>query len=281
MQYNWPKLEQVPDILAELAAVEMHAIQTSGNCIRNTTSDHLAGVAEDELEDPRPWCEIIRQWSTFHPEFTYLPRKFKIAVTGAVARPRRHPRCTTSACTSCADAGGEPGFRDPRRRRPRPHAGHRPGGARIPAARASAVLSGGGAARLQPRGPARQHPQGADQDPGDVARHRGVPAAGGGRVGVDPGQRPDGRRGEVERMRGFFAPPSYRSLSEDADPRGRAGGGISRLVPLQHQRSQDAGLSHRVHIAQEARRGARAMRPMRRWSSSPISPTATASARCA
>jgi sulfite reductase (NADPH) hemoprotein beta-component len=83
IQYNWPKLEQVPDILAELADVEMHAIQTSGNCIRNTTSDHLAGVTPEELEDPRPWCEIIRQWSTFHPEFTYLPRKFKIAVTGA------------------------------------------------------------------------------------------------------------------------------------------------------------------------------------------------------
>jgi len=83
IQFNWPKLEQVPDILAELAEVEMHAIQTSGNCIRNTTSDHLAGITPDELEDPRPWCEIIRQWSTFHPEFSYLPRKFKIAVTGA------------------------------------------------------------------------------------------------------------------------------------------------------------------------------------------------------
>ena len=83
IQYNWPKLEDVPDILADLAVVEMHAIQTSGNCIRNTTSDHLAGVTPDELDDPRPWCEIIRQWSTFHPEFTYLPRKFKIAVTGA------------------------------------------------------------------------------------------------------------------------------------------------------------------------------------------------------
>ena len=83
IQFNWPKLEEVPDILAELAQVEMHAIQTSGNCIRNTTSDHLAGVTPEELEDPRPWCELIRQWSTFHPEFTYLPRKFKIAVTGA------------------------------------------------------------------------------------------------------------------------------------------------------------------------------------------------------
>ena len=83
IQYNWPKLAEVPDILAELATVEMHAIQTSGNCIRNVTADHLAGVASDELEDPRPWCELIRQWSTLHPEFYYLPRKFKIAVTGA------------------------------------------------------------------------------------------------------------------------------------------------------------------------------------------------------
>jgi sulfite reductase (NADPH) hemoprotein beta-component len=83
IQYNWPKLEQVPDILADLASVDMHAIQTSGNCIRNTTTDHLAGVTPEELEDPRPYCEIIRQWSTIHPEFNYLPRKFKIAVTGA------------------------------------------------------------------------------------------------------------------------------------------------------------------------------------------------------
>ena len=81
-QLNWPALETVPDILAELASVQMHAIQSSGNCIRNTTSDQLAGVCAGEVEDPRPWCEIIRQWSTFHPEFAYLPRKFKIAVIG-------------------------------------------------------------------------------------------------------------------------------------------------------------------------------------------------------
>ena len=82
IQFNWPELEDVPDLLAELAEVEMHAIQTSGNCIRNTTTDQFAGAAADELEDSRPWCEIIRQWSTFHPEFAYLPRKFKIAVCG-------------------------------------------------------------------------------------------------------------------------------------------------------------------------------------------------------
>ena len=82
VQLNWPELADVPDILAELASVQMHAVQTSGNCIRNTTTDQFAGVAVDELEDPRPWCEIIRQWSTFHPEFAFLPRKFKIAVCG-------------------------------------------------------------------------------------------------------------------------------------------------------------------------------------------------------
>ncbi|EAT10848.1 nitrite/sulfite reductase [Bermanella marisrubri] len=80
VQFNWPELAAVPDILAELASVQMHAIQTSGNCIRNTTTDQFAGVVPNELVDPRPYCEIIRQWSTFHPEFAFLPRKFKIAV---------------------------------------------------------------------------------------------------------------------------------------------------------------------------------------------------------
>lgn len=80
IQYNWIKLEDAPDILAELASVEMHAIQTSGNCIRNISSDQFAGAAADELVDPRPWAELLRQWSSFHPEFSYLPRKFKICV---------------------------------------------------------------------------------------------------------------------------------------------------------------------------------------------------------
>ncbi len=83
IQYNWPELADVPDILEDLSKVEMHAIQTSGNCIRNISSDQYAGVATDEIIDPRPYCEIIRQWSTLHPEFYWLPRKFKIAITGA------------------------------------------------------------------------------------------------------------------------------------------------------------------------------------------------------
>ncbi len=110
VQFNWPKLEEIPDILAELATVQMHAIQTSGNCMRNTTTDHLAGVCVDEIEDPRPYCEIIRQWTTLHPEFDYLPRKFKIAVSGAK---------TDRAATQLHDIGlhlvaneqGEIGFR--------------------------------------------------------------------------------------------------------------------------------------------------------------------------
>ncbi len=84
LQLNWPKMARVPDILDELAQVEMHAIQTSGNCVRNITTDPFAGIAPDEIIDPRPLCEILRQWSTFHPEFAYLPRKFKIAVSGTV-----------------------------------------------------------------------------------------------------------------------------------------------------------------------------------------------------
>ena len=83
IQYNWPRLADTPDILAELSSVEMHALQTSGNCIRNVTADHFAGAAADEVADPRPYAEILRQWSSVHPEFSFLPRKFKIAVTGA------------------------------------------------------------------------------------------------------------------------------------------------------------------------------------------------------
>lgn len=117
LQYNWPKLRDIPDILDLLADVEMHCIQTSGNCIRNVTADHFAGVAQDEIEDPRPTAELIRQWSSLHPEFSYLPRKFKIAVTGAEhdravikahdigLRLRRHPD-TLESCYEVSVGGG-------------------------------------------------------------------------------------------------------------------------------------------------------------------------------
>ncbi len=110
IQYNWPKLEDVPDILAELAKVEMHAIQTSGNCVRNITTDHFAGVARDEIVDSFVWCELLRQWSTFHPEFNYLPRKFKIAVNGAEA-DRAATYLHDIGLHAVRDAAGQVGFR--------------------------------------------------------------------------------------------------------------------------------------------------------------------------
>lgn len=111
MQLNWPKLEQVPDILAELAEVQMHSIQTSGNCIRNTTTDQFAGVAKGEIEDPRPYCELIRQWSTFHPEFAFLPRKFKIAVNSIPDADRAATMVHDIGIHIVKNEQGEAGFR--------------------------------------------------------------------------------------------------------------------------------------------------------------------------
>lgn len=110
MQLNWPKFEDTPEILGELATVEMHAIQTSGNCIRNITTDQFAGIAPDERTDPRPYCEVLRQWSTFHPEFAFLPRKFKIAVNAA-AEDRAVIRAHDVGLEVVSDAAGEPGVR--------------------------------------------------------------------------------------------------------------------------------------------------------------------------
>ena len=110
IQYNWPKLEDVPDILAELAKVQMHAIQTSGNSVRNITTDHYAGVARDEIVDSFVWCELLRQWSTFHPEFSFLPRKFKIAVNGAEA-DRAAIFLHDVGLQAVRDAAGAVGFR--------------------------------------------------------------------------------------------------------------------------------------------------------------------------
>ena len=179
----------------------MHCIQTSGNCVRNVTSDPFAGVAVDELEDPRPWCEILRQWSTLHPEFNWLPRKFKIAVTGA-AEDR--------AATAFHDIGLRI-VRGPRRRerlpraRRRRHGAHalcRPGDPRVPAEGALAVLRRGDPARVQPARPPRQHLQGAHQDPGQCARHRQVPRGRRGGLGRDKQgrNRSSRRRGAPHRV---------------------------------------------------------------------------------
>jgi sulfite reductase (NADPH) hemoprotein beta-component len=111
VQFNWPALEDVPDILAGLADVQMHAIQTSGNCIRNTTTDQFAGVVSDEIADPRPWCELIRQWSTLHPEFAFLPRKFKIAVNASPNSDRAAVRFHDIGLELVRSETGEVGFR--------------------------------------------------------------------------------------------------------------------------------------------------------------------------
>ena len=111
LQLNWPKLEDVPDILAELAEVQMHAVQTSGNCIRNTTTDQYAGVISDEIVDPRPYCELIRQWSTFHPEFAFLPRKFKIAVNATESADRAATQVHDIGLHIKKNEAGEVGFK--------------------------------------------------------------------------------------------------------------------------------------------------------------------------
>ena len=110
IQFNWPELNRVPDLLEELTEVQMHAIQSSGNCIRNITADHLAGIARDEVDDPRPYCELLRQWSSLHPEFAFLPRKFKIAVTGS-STDRAAIRFHDIGLQLLKDENGEIGFK--------------------------------------------------------------------------------------------------------------------------------------------------------------------------
>ncbi len=111
VQFNWPELSQCPQILADLAEVEMHAVQTSGNCIRNTTTDEYAGVIAEEVVDPRPYCEIIRQWSTFHPEFAFLPRKFKIAVNSVPGEDRASIAMHDIGINIVKNDAGEVGYR--------------------------------------------------------------------------------------------------------------------------------------------------------------------------
>ena len=188
----------------------MHAIQTSGNCIRNVTADHFAGAAADEVADPRPYAEIIRQWSSLHPEFSFLPRKFKVAVTARRARPRRHPGARHRPAAE-APRRRRPGLRRLRRRRPGPHAHHRQADPRRAARGRPAELPGGDPARLQSAGPARQQVQGAHQDPGARDRRRRVPARGGGGVAAHPRGRAEAARGRDPPHRGLFRPARLRA----------------------------------------------------------------------
>ena len=236
LQFNWPALKDVPDILAELASVEMHAIQTSGNCIRNVTADHYAGVAADELADPRPFAEILRQWSSLHPEFSFLPRKFKIAVNGAP-----HDRAVIQAhdigLQIVRNDAGRTRLRRLCRRRARPHAVHRPQGARFPAATRPARLCRGDPARLQPRGPARQQVQGAHQDP--AAREGPRSVARRGRSGIFRARRrlarTAGRRGRAHRR--LFRPAAARAARRRRTSGSNAGAARTPSSPSSSSRT--------------------------------------------
>ena len=181
IQFNWPALSDMPAILADLASVEMHAIQTSGNCIRNVTADHFAGAAADEVADPRPYAEILRQWSSVHPEFSYLPRKFKIAVTGA-ERDRAAIQTHDIGLHLKKNDKGELGFAV--------YVGGGQGRTPMIAKKIRDFLPEadllsymhGDHARLQPLWPPRQQVQGAHQDPRARDRRRGVHPPGRGRM---------------------------------------------------------------------------------------------------
>jgi sulfite reductase (NADPH) hemoprotein beta-component len=203
IQFNWPALSDIPAILADLASVEMHAIQTSGNCIRNVTADHFAGAAADEVADPRPYAEILRQWSSVHPEFSFLPRKFKIAVTGA-ERDRAAIQVHDIGLHLKKNAAGELGFavyigggqgRTPMVATQDP---------RLPAGSRPFVLLHGDPARLQPLWPPRQQVQGAHQDPRARDRRRGNHPSGRGRVAGVEGRRAEAAGSRHPRHRGLF-----------------------------------------------------------------------------
>ena len=187
IQFNWIKLAELPDALADLAEVGIHAMQTSGNNTRNVTSDQWAGVAPGEIEDPRIWSELLRQYTTLHPEFSFLPRKFKFAIT-ASAHDRAAIKVHDIGLRLHKNAEGETGFevlvggglgrtpfiaQDHQAVRARPR---------------SPELCRGDPARLQPVRPPRQHLQGAHQDPGARTRHRKIRAGSRGRMAADARQ---------------------------------------------------------------------------------------------
>ena len=193
IQFNWIKLAELPDALADLAEVGIHAMQTSGNNMRNVTSDQWAGVAPGEVEDPRIWSELLRQYTTLHPEFSFLPRKFKIAIT-ASEHDRAAIKIHDIGLRLHKNADGETGFevlvggglgRTPfiaKTIKPFVHGRDHP------------ELCRGDPARLQPVRPPRQHLQGAHQDPGARARHREVRAGGRGGMAADARRRADAGR---------------------------------------------------------------------------------------
>ena len=190
IQFNWIKLAELPDALADLAEVGIHAMQTSGNNTRNVTSDQWAGVAPGEIEDPRIWSELLRQYTTLHPEFSFLPRKFKFAIT-ASAHDRAAIKIHDIGLRLHKNAQGETGFevlvggglgRTPVHRQDHQAVRSRP---------RSAELCRGDPARLQSVRPPRQHLQGTHQDPGARTRRREIRSRGRGRVARDARRRAD------------------------------------------------------------------------------------------
>ena len=273
----------MPEILAELAEVEMHAIQTSGNCIRNITTDHFAGVAPDELVDPRALAEILRQWSTFHPEFAYLPRKFKIALTGAEA-DRAATLLHDIGLHALRNGAGELGLR---------------------------VIVGGGMGRTPIVGHVvreflpwrdmltyleailRVYNRHGRRDNLYKARIKILVKA----LGVEAfraqveaewahlrGSESTLTDEELERVVGAFRAPALRAaLRRGPGPRlpARRRPRLRALVPAQRPRAPPARLPRGDAVAQEDRRAAGRRDRRRRWTSSPTWPSATASASCA
>ena len=192
IQFNWIKLEELPDAMADLASAGMHGMQTSGNCVRNITTDQWAGVAPDEIEDPRIWAELLRQHLTLHPEFSFLPRKFKIALTAA-AHDRAAVRVHDIGLRMHRNGAGETGFEvivgGGLGRTPFIGKTIKPF---LPEAR-SAELCRGDPARLQSVRPARQYLQGAHQDPGPRARRGEIRTRGRRGMAVDQGRRAGAR----------------------------------------------------------------------------------------
>ena len=218
LQLNWIKLEDAPDALAMLAEVDMHAIQTVGNVIRNVTADHFAGAAVDEIEDPRIWCEIVRQWSTLASRIQLPAAQVQDRHHRLAQRPRRRAGARRRPA-AVEERAGRGRLRGDRGRRPRPHAADRQDDARVPAQGRAARLSRGRAARLQPLRPARQHLQGAHQDPGARDRRREDARGGRGRIRRDQGQRAEARARD---HRGDRAAVRAAAAAAQAHP--RAGG---------------------------------------------------------
>ena len=262
LQYNWIPLARAADVMDLLAEVDMHGIQTSGNCIRNITSDALAGIAPDEVVDPRPYCEILRQWSTLHPEFAFLPRKFKIAITGA-----REDRAAIGwhdiGLQLLKNDAGEVGFKV--------LVGGGMGRTPIIGSvigefvpwQQILVVHRGHRARVQPSRPARQPLQGAHQDPGQ-GRGPEVRRCGECRIPPHPRTRP-GRRGTPHspgraRPGGGALPAAGRHRSAPrarlAATAGQRAGGLPALARAQRAHAQAAGLSRGDVVVEASRSGA-------------------------